>query len=115
MSLKPAESLSTTRHVITNNYFVQNKSDDQGGAIFGGGDNMGTGDFAGILTISNNSFIENYAAVDGGAIVMAAVAFDETRIVIDSNTFLYNRAGGRAGGALVSNFNTLTTTDNIFI
>lgn len=114
MSLKPAESLSTTRHVITNNYFVQNKSDDQGGAIFGGGDNMGTGDFAGILTISNNSFIENYAAVDGGAIVMAAVAFDETRIVIDSNTFLYNRAGGRAGGALVSNFNTLTTTDNIF-
>jgi hypothetical protein len=114
MSMKPAESLSTTRHVITNNYFVQNTSDDQGGAIFGGGDNMGTGDFRGILTISNNLFIENYAAVDGGAIVMAAVAFDETRIVIDSNKFIYNRAGGRAGGAVVSNFNTLTTQDNVF-
>lgn len=114
LSLKPSESLSTTRHVITNNIFVQNVADDQGGSIFGGGDNMGTGDFQGILTISNNTFIENYAAVDGGAIVMAAVAFDETRIVISSNKFLYNRAGARAGGAVVSNFNTLTTSENIF-
>lgn len=114
MSLKPSESLSTTRHVITNNFFVQNRAGEQGGAIFGGGDNMGTGDFLGILTISNNTFIENYAAVDGGAIVLAAVAFNETRIVIDSNKFLYNRAGGRAAGALVSNFNTLTALDNIY-
>ena len=114
LSMRPSESLSTTRHLITNNNFVQNRADDQGGAIFGSGDNMGTGDFPGILTISNNSFIENYAAVDGGAIVMAAVAFDETHIIIDSNKFLYNRAGGRAGGALVSNFNTLTTYDNYF-
>lgn len=114
MSLRPSQSLSTTRHVITNNIFAQNRSNDQGGAIFAEGDNMGTGDFAGILTISNNTFIENHAAVDGGAIVMAAVAFDETKIIIESNKFLYNRAAGRAGGAVVSNFNTLTSLDNIY-
>jgi hypothetical protein len=114
MSMRPSQSLSTTRHIITNNYFVQNKSDDQGGAIWGEGDNMGAGDFQGILTISNNTFVENYAGVDGGAIVMAAVAFDTSKIIIDANKFLYNRAGVRAAGAVVSNFNQLTLTDNIY-
>ena len=66
------------------------------------------------MTISNNTFVENYAGVDGGAIVMAAVAFDETRIIIQSNKFLYNRAQSRASGAVVSNFNTLTSLDNIY-
>lgn len=114
MSMRPSQSLNTTRHVITNNHFVQNRAEEQGGAIFGEGDNMGTGDFQGILTISNNTFVENYAGVDGGAIVMAAVAFDETRIIIESNKFLYNRAQSRASGAVVSNFNTLTSLDNIY-
>ena len=114
MSMRPSQSLNTTRHVITNNYFIQNRAEEQGGAIFGEGDNMGTGDFRGILTISNNTFVENYAGVDGGAIVMAAVAFDETRIIIQSNKFLYNRAQSRASGAVVSNFNTLTSLDNIY-
>ncbi len=114
MSMRPSQSLNTTRHVITNNHFIQNRAEEQGGAIFGEGDNMGTGDFRGILTISNNTFVENYAGVDGGAIVMAAVAFDETRIIIQSNKFLYNRAQSRASGAVVSNFNTLTSLDNIY-
>ena len=113
-SLRPSESLSTTRHVITNNIFAQNQAGAQGGAISGVGDDMGTGDFQGILTISNNTFVENIAGVDGGAIDMGAVAFNPTRVVVQSNKFLYNRATGRSGGAVTSNFSRLTSISNVF-
>ena len=114
LSLRSDQSLSTTRHLITNNIFAQNQAGSQGGAISGVGDDMGSGDFQGILTISNNTFVENKAGVDGGAIDMGAVAFNPTRVVVQSNKFLYNRATARSGGAVVSNFSRLTSISNIF-
>jgi predicted outer membrane repeat protein len=113
-SMTSSQSLSTTRHLITNNIFAQNQASSQGGAISGVGDDMGSGNFQGILTISNNTFVENKAGMDGGAIDMGAVTFDPTRVVVQSNKFLYNRAIGRAGGAVVSNFSYLTSVSNIF-
>ena len=90
LSMTSSQSLSTTRHLITNNIFAQNQASSQGGAISGVGDDMGSGNFQGILTISNNTFVENKAGMDGGAIDMGAVTFDPTRVVIQSNKFLYN-------------------------
>ena len=114
LSLTPSESLSTTRHLITNNIFAQNHAGEQGGAIWGSGDNMVTGDFRGILTISNNTFVENKAEVDAGAISMVAVTFDPTRVLVQSNKFLYNHATTRQGGAISSNFNFLTSVNNVY-
>lgn len=114
LSLLPSQSLSTTRHLITNNVFAENYAGEQGGAISGVGDDMGAGSFPGILTILNNTFVENLAGVDGGAIDMGAVTFDPTNVVVHSNKFLYNRANVRAGGAIVSNFSYLTSVNNIF-
>ena len=114
LSMTSSQSLSTTRHLITNNIFAQNQAASQGGAISGVGDDMRSGDFRGILTISNNTFVENKVGMDGGAIDMGAVTFDPTRVVVQSNKFLYNVATGRAGGALVSNFSRLTSTSNVY-
>jgi predicted outer membrane repeat protein len=114
LSMTSSQSLSTTRHLVTNNIFAQNKASSQGGAISGVGDDMVTGNFRGILTISSNTFVENVAGMDGGAIDMGAVTFDPTRVVVQSNKFLYNVATGRAGGALVSNFSYLNSVGNYF-
>lgn len=114
LSMTSSQSLSTTRHLITNNIFAQNQAASQGGAISGVGDDMVSGDFRGILTISNNTFVENKVGMDGGAIDMGAVTFDPTRVVVQSNKFLYNIATGRAGGAVVSNFSYLTSRSNVY-
>ena len=53
LSMTSSQSLSTTRHLITNNIFAQNQASGQGGAISGTGDDMGSGNFQGILTISS--------------------------------------------------------------
>jgi hypothetical protein len=115
LSLKPSESTSSTRHLISYNRFIQNYSSNGGAAITGGGADMdpSEGNFPGILTIYENDFIENRAVADGAAIDMGAVSFDETRVLVDSNRFLYNQVG-RAGGAISSNFSSLITTNNYF-
>ena len=104
---------STTRMKIHDSFFSQNKSTSGGGAIHATGDDMGAGDFSGVLEIYQNEFYENSVNNDGGAISSDALSFSPTNLNIHNNKFVYNY-GGRGGGAVNVNFAGGTIVDNYF-
>ena len=109
---------ANTHHVIKDSAFYRNYAGGTyGGAISAhgyGGPNSYDFANASSIEVSGNTFIENSAAYDGGAIGGGAFGSSSatTGLIITGNTFAYNRANNRSGGAVAVSHSSFVFLNN---